>query len=247
MMALAIVMHSNLFHNHVWTGAYPNDPTQRFNTAMKTSSYLIDHQVASGLSIGVFDTEYKYRTKEAEAVGGKCLFNLDDPTTPGDKLLEQMDFPLVSVAMAYDGIDPLDHEKLGPIMEVIPIFADVYANLDKNDPREPESWKARQRGEVLMRNATSTRHEYEGQGIMGKLARFMMRDAKARGYKNINIECLSDAVTHVWSNPKMVGIEGKVVSSFWTQEILRTDEHGNQSRLFGPAEQLVTRVDTRLR
>ncbi|KAH8725497.1 hypothetical protein GQ44DRAFT_772160 [Phaeosphaeriaceae sp. PMI808] len=70
------------------------------------------------------------------------------------------------------------------------------------DTRDPNTWKPTGLGQVLFRNTSSTRHDYEGQGIMGSLARWLMREADRGGFRGIQIECLSDAVTHVWSKPE---------------------------------------------
>lgn len=51
-----------------------------------------------------------------------------------------------------------------------------------------------------MRHATSTRRDYEGRKLMGNLARWLMREVKGLGYRGINIECVNDAVHHVWAN-----------------------------------------------
>lgn len=115
-------------------------------------------------------------------------------------LLEQMDFPLVSVALAYDQINALDMSKIEPLIQVLPLFGTVYHVFDVLDKRN-KSWTAKAPREVLMRNATSTRREYEGQGLMKKLAGFLMREAKEQGFRAINIEALNDAVSHVWLNP----------------------------------------------
>ncbi len=48
-----------------------------------------------------------------------------------------MDFPLVSVALAYDGADALDLARMGPIMEVLPAFGSVYGILMAGDTRDP--------------------------------------------------------------------------------------------------------------
>lgn len=95
-----------------------------------------------------------------------------------------------------------------------------------------------------MRNATSTRHEYEGKGLMGALARHLMRTAAGKGFKSANIECLNDAVTHVWSNPP-APFKGEIVAKFQAAEYREKDEAtGQEINPFGPAKQLVTRVCT---
>ncbi|KAF2147770.1 hypothetical protein K461DRAFT_325199 [Myriangium duriaei CBS 260.36] len=243
--ASAIVAHSNMFHSTVFTKVYPDGKTARFNHAMREMTYLVEHQIASGLSYGVFDLEFPYRHASSRSAGGAFLHDLSNDSATGEELIEAMDFPLVSVALAYDGIDHLDMARMKPIMAAIPVFATVYGALEARDPRG-ESWKAQERTEVLMRNATSTRADYEKRGLMGKLARFLMREAKLKGYKAINIECLNDAVTHVWSHPKQEGMKGEVVCSFWTQEYEEEDEEGNKVNPFSPAEQLVTRCWTTL-
>lgn len=85
---------------------------------------------------------------------------------------------------------------MGPLIAALPAFGTVFHVLDKFDPRQPESWRSPQeRNILLMRAATSTRREYEGQGLMSLLARHLMRTAAAKGYKYVNIECINDRVT----------------------------------------------------
>lgn len=107
--AAAIVCHSNAFHSTVFPVVY-HDKTARFNAAMKAAGYLVDHQIKSGFSYGVFDTEYQYKRPESAAAGGKLYWDAetarDDAT--GEEILAAMDFPLTSVALAYDGVDKLD-------------------------------------------------------------------------------------------------------------------------------------------
>lgn len=113
--AAAIVCHSNVFHSTVFPLVYPDDKPARFRQAMKAAGYLVDHQIKSGLSFGVFDTEYPFKQAASAActAGGKLYWDAEDPHADddlltGDDLLAAMDFPLVSVALAYDGVDKLD-------------------------------------------------------------------------------------------------------------------------------------------
>ncbi|KAF2458396.1 hypothetical protein BDY21DRAFT_363285 [Lineolata rhizophorae] len=67
------------------------------------------------------------------------------------------------------------------------------------DTRDLETWKAkRQRGHLPQRHA---RVDYSGQGLMGKLPQLLMREAKSKGFRGIQIEMAPDAVSHVWSKP----------------------------------------------
>lgn len=83
-----------------------------------------------------------------------------------------------------------------PLVACLPVFGIIYGTLTKIDPRPPESWRnPAERNILLMRNATSTRHEYEGQKLMSALARHLMRTAAAKGFRTANIECVNDRVT----------------------------------------------------
>jgi len=198
----AIMCHSNTFHSGVWPLIY-DDIGGRVLKLVDGLEYLVKHQIDSGLSYGVFDTEYEYKTEEAKKVGGKLYWNSEEPgvfeeqglKAEGERLLEQMDFPLVSVALSYDGAHPLDMTKMADAMEALPHFGLIYHVLGDLDTRDPASWQATAPGEVLMRNGTSTRNDYEGEKIMSGMARWLIREAAAKGYRGIQIECLADAVS----------------------------------------------------
>jgi hypothetical protein len=225
---------------------YPENLTRRGYAGLKAADYLIRHQVESGLSIGVFDKEYRYRREESLASEGKLYWDTSDESANCAGLLEQMDFPLVSVALAYDSFDHLDMDKLGELMATLPAFGPSYAVLAKNDKRDAASWEAKGHGEVIFRNATSTRHDYEGKGLMRKLADYMMRDAASKGWRGIQIESMNDAVTHVWTHPP-APFKGEEVSDFhmWTHE----EENGKGESVypFRPAKQRVVKVYCYLR
>jgi hypothetical protein len=207
--------------------------------------YIVRHQILSGLSYGVFDLSYTYKTREAEACGGKLFWDATEPSiettqgraAEGQRMLSQMDFPLVSIALAYDGIEPFDPEEMAPLFEGLPEFVILYGILEARDPRPPESWKPTAPGQVLMRNATSTRADYEGEGIMAGMARWLMREAALMGFRGVQIECMASAVTHVWSEGVEAPFRGNVVSEFDTE----TWEDENGVRVFGRAKQRVTK------
>jgi hypothetical protein len=245
--AAAIVAHSNCFHSPVWPVLYPSDPTARCHALVSTGLYLIAHQISTGLSYGVFDDSYVYKSAEAESVGGKLYWDGTETGTgsleeQGERLLQQMDFPLVSVALSYDAAEPLDMDKMKPLMELMPHFGTVYHILGDADKRNPESWQATGPGQVVMRNATSTRVDYEGQGIMSGLARWLMREAESKGYRGVQIECLADAVTHVWSEPQEP-FKGKVVSEF----DMATWRDGEGKLAFEPCKQRATKCYVELK
>ncbi|UNI16847.1 hypothetical protein JDV02_003243 [Purpureocillium takamizusanense] len=242
--AAAIVSHSNLFHSPVWPLLYPELKAKRAYATQKEARYLVGHQIASGYSLGVFDKEYQFKRPQSSATGGALYWNeggAGDEDASSATLLEQMDFPLVSVALAYDSFHPLDMDKMAGLIEVLPVYQDFYTVLAARDGRDPESWKAKGPGEVLFRNATSTRHEYEGKGIMGALARHMMREMAGKGFRGIQIECAADAVTHVWSNPP-APFKGEVVSEFDMERYEEEGEDGQKRNQFYPSKQRATKV-----
>jgi hypothetical protein len=241
--AAAVVCHSNCFHSTVWPHLH-DDMTTRVHDMLAACSYLVDHQIASGMSFGVFDTQYEYKTAEAEAAGGKLLWQRDAGAS-GDALLEQMDFPLVSVALSYDAFNPLDYSEMAPLVATLPRYATLFKVLGANDTRDPQSWQPTGPGQVLFRNATSTRHEYEGQGIMAGMARWLQREAEARGWRGIQIECLNDAVTHLWRTGARP-YKGVVVSAFdagtWRDEEGRLGFEGCEQRIAKCYVDLKTKV-----
>ena len=238
---IAIVMHTNVFHSPVWPVIYPDAKTKRLRRGALASDYLICHQVESGMSFGIFDKGYQYKRPESAATQGKLYWDQDDLESDGPALLEQMDFPLVSVALAYDGNKPLDLPSLMPLFDVLPLFPMIYHILEGLDKRNPESWKPQRPHDVLMRNAASTRADYEGQGLMKKLAQWLMREAALEGYRGIQIECGHDAVTHTWLHPPKP-FEGDLVAKFDMGTYEQENEDGTKTRLFEPAKQVCTKI-----
>lgn len=243
--AAALIIHSNNFHGPMWTALYPKNITDIVHRAYATGDYLWEHQIKSGMSFGVFDTEYKFKRPESEAKGGAIYWDPSEPSVQETKglaaesarLLEQMDFPLVSVALSYDAMDRLDYEKMAPLMALLPHFPLLYQILAMKDKRDPNPSIPIAHGQILMRNATATRYDYQGEKLMSGLARWLMREADAKGYKGIQIETVHPAVQAVWSKPPEP-YKGTVASSFHTQEW--TDEEGKKP--FAPANVQICKI-----
>lgn len=235
--AKAIVLHTNMFHSPVWPLMYPENKGKRIFAGMGPVTYLVEHQISSGMSFGVFDLEYKFKRPESEATGGALYWDeLKDSTdATSEVLLERMDFPLASVALAYDGINPLDIDGVMQVVAILPLFGMLYHILETLDQRG-DSWKPTEAGQVLMRNATSTRNDYEGEHLMGNLARFMMREAKLRGYRGIQIEGAHDAVNHVWSHPPLP-FKGEVIA---VVDMATFEEDGQ--KVFSPSKQVCKKM-----
>lgn len=195
------------------------------------------------MSFGVFDTQYKFKREESAATGGAVYWDQSEPSieesqgleAESKRLLEQMDFPLVSIGLSYDAFEGLDYSKMGPLMECLPHFGLIYQVLAERATREPIVPTAR--GQVLARNGTATRQEYAGEGTMAGLARWLMREAAARGYKTITIEPVSDAVSSVWEKAEEPFTATRV-SSFVTSEYV--DEDGKKP--FGGVRQECVKI-----
>lgn len=237
--AAAILSYTNIFFSPVWAVVYPDNKTKRLYDMMQASDYLVAHQIESGLSYGVFDTNYTFKRPESSPTGGKLYWDHTDIRATKHELLGQMDFPLVSIALSYDGINPLDKDKMKPLIQGLPLFATALVAIEGCDKRDPASWKAKSPGELLLRNGTSTRHDYEGLGVMKALAHFVMLDAAKKGFKAIQIETAHDAVNHVWMNPPGP-FRAELVAELDTKTYEQSD--GVKCKPFAPSQQVMTRV-----
>lgn len=235
--ANAVVMHSTAFASPVWSKIYNKDKTGLCYDLFRLGAYLVSHQINSGLSLGIFDKEYAFKHQDSAATGGKLHWDLDDRTADKAKLLEQMDFPLVSVALAYDSWDTIDMARLSPLLDVMPLLGDRSRILEGRDTRDPASWQATGPGQVLFRNSTATRAGEEGKGFMRILALRIMRKAASEGFRGIQIQCLHDAVCRVWSRPPEP-FRGQVVARFHCSE----DEDEEVRRRFRGSVQEITKV-----
>jgi hypothetical protein len=74
--AVAILAHSHGFHSSVWQYIWPDHLLGLWTReSCPAWEYLVAHQIESGLSYGVFDTQYSYKTAEAKSLGGKVFWD----------------------------------------------------------------------------------------------------------------------------------------------------------------------------
>ncbi|KAK3331376.1 hypothetical protein B0H66DRAFT_546417 [Apodospora peruviana] len=212
--ACALVTHCSIFASPVFSKVHTTTSTQSRTqlcyAMFRTALYQMSHQVDSGLSLGIFDTEYQFKRHVSAETGGKLYWDLENDASTSTRseqfedqlLLEQMDFPLVSVALAYDSFCPLDPTKLQPLYDLFPLIPLRNKATDKRDHRNPAEWQATGPGEVLFRGGTATKAGEEGKGFMKKLSWYMMRKAAADWrFRGIQIGTVHDAVSSVWSRP----------------------------------------------
>ncbi|KAF3023568.1 hypothetical protein E8E14_011041 [Neopestalotiopsis sp. 37M] len=243
----AIFAHSHLFHNKAWRDWLPErNLTALAYEVLGTSEYLMRHQLESGYSLGMFDKEYQFKNPDSAPTGGKLWWDDENANADGQLLLEQMDFPLVSIALAYDSINPLDPAGMAPLIASLPPTKDIFGILAALDPRDPATWCATAPGQVLFRNATNTRADYEGHGLMARMARHMMFRSAEQGFRAIQIECMNNPVTHVWSHPPPP-FKGEIISEFQTKTYQEKDENGKMVAKLGSADQRMTKCYVTLR
>ncbi|KAL4876763.1 hypothetical protein BJY04DRAFT_199426 [Aspergillus karnatakaensis] len=244
--AKAIMCHSNVFHSPVWSRVYPDNGTEIFYEMFDKITNMVKHQIDSGLSYGVFDKEYKFKHPEAAATGGANLWDpTRDPALSGEQILEKMDYPLASIALAFDAINPIGPEILGPLFGALPEFPIFFGYLTGQDTRDPAVWTPKGPMELLNRMGTSTREDYTHLGITKKMAQWLMWDAAEKGFRAINIECFHDAVHHIWTNPP-APFRAELVAIVRADEY-EAEEDGKTVRPYAHVTQALSKVNVHLK
>jgi hypothetical protein len=197
----AILTHTNVFHSPMWSVAQPEEQTKRCYELYNSLDYLANAAISSQLSYAVYDKEYKFKRPNTAATDGALYWDQTNLTATSQQLLDEIDSPIVSICMAYDGFHPLDLAQLTGFFNILPLFAPMHEHFHDTDARDPKSWEPTAAGQVIMRTGTSTRVDYAGLGLMKMMAHWEMKDAAAKGFRAINIETLHSAVDKVWMNP----------------------------------------------
>ena len=184
--ARALIIYGFLLRTSIWTPLLLEPKTANALRALDKLSDYVDHAVNSGMSYGIFDTEYEYRFPKSEAIGGNLNWRDLDPDDPylSLKMIQAMDFPLVSMAMAYD----FYYERpLGDIMDILPLHPAMMQQLGKVDTRPLETWFPKGPGEVVCRTGTVTVPGYERRGLATALCKFMILEMQRRGFRGLMI------------------------------------------------------------
>ncbi|EAQ93766.1 predicted protein [Chaetomium globosum CBS 148.51] len=240
----AIVAHTMSFDSAVWSKVdYPGGATQRaydMYHAIRQSSL---QSIQSGLSYGVFCTEYKCRTPGLE---GTLDWDFNDLSADDDDLLEQMDFPLVSIAMSKDAAEdkPVPETGVKPWSEIVPGHAIISNSLKAGDNRPQSVWSPEHMGEVVRRSGTHTRGDHAGKGLSKVLAHHIMREIRdhEQGYKAILIHTGGEAVDKVWLRPP-APFKSEEICPFSTSGYHRKDDHSDTSyNPFGSAKVVSRRI-----
>ncbi|KAK0731880.1 hypothetical protein B0H67DRAFT_549569 [Lasiosphaeris hirsuta] len=236
----AIITHSNVFLSPLWPFLYPEDQAARAYATFQGCKAMVAASLATGLSLGVFDNEYQFKRAESAATGGRLYWDDANLDATADELLAQMDFPLVSIAQAYDGATPIDKALYAPLIAALPAFETMYNALEALDKRDPASWKPAAAGEVIMRSGTATRGDYEGFKLAKGMAQFMMQEAAGVGYRGIQIETAHPAVDKIWMNPP-APFRAERIGAFHTRTY-EVEQDGETTKPFEAADLRCTKV-----
>ncbi|KAK4455348.1 hypothetical protein QBC34DRAFT_460252 [Podospora aff. communis PSN243] len=231
--ARVIITHSNIFHSPVWPILYPTDLTCRAYAFFTASEKLMTLNTLTGLSYGLFDTQYTFKHPSSIPTGGKLHWDLTNTAATPQELLHQMDFPLVSIAMAHDAAEPRrDGSEWKEVIDILPRLATLFGEVEKNDERDEGIWKPKVMGEVIYRGGTSTRADYEGLGCAKMLAHACMREWKGRGYRGMQVGVAHPAVVRIFTEGLPQGMRGSVVARLDTRGYEEVDAEGGRVRPF---------------
>jgi hypothetical protein len=226
--AAAIVAQTMAFDSPIFTKMFPSDQAQLdydIYHAIKPSS---KHCIKSGHSLGVFVKDWKPRYPESEERGteegdtentdtdnedtdkgsekGAALcWNFADPSATREELLDQMDFPLVAIAMHKDAAVPMPkhpdgHKSYGEVMGEAHLTVNkVLQHLD--EPQQGDPTTPILKGQVLKNSGRHTRRDHGRKGLSRALAHGAMKTMADKGYRRIVIQTMNEAVNRVWENP----------------------------------------------
>ncbi|KAI0377201.1 hypothetical protein F5Y04DRAFT_190097 [Hypomontagnella monticulosa] len=206
----ALSFHTHFFGSPIWNGIYDG---QQASMALKAHDICRDFYampemgMKNGLSFCIWDKEFVFKRPESAAKGGASYwdeFDLDDPNLEVDgeqKLLDALDFPIVSFALSFDKFAPGDPKGWETAFKATPLNLPMGNYYEAHDPRPKGSWEPTMAGQVIERGGTGTRRDYHGQGLMKALSKFVMLEMKSRGYRAIQINCGAPQVHRVWTNP----------------------------------------------
>ncbi|KAK3299861.1 uncharacterized protein B0H64DRAFT_379303 [Chaetomium fimeti] len=205
--------------------------------------YSSIENIRSGLSYGVFSTENKWANPDEE---GTLKWDFDDRSADREKLLEQMDFPLVSIAMSKDVVKSgcVPRTNVEAWSEIVDGHRDISDGLKAGDKRPESVWAPTNRGNVVRRSGTHTRGDHAGKGLSKALAHYVMHKIREHdnGYRAILIHTGSEAVDKVWLRPP-VPFKSEEISTFSTAGYQKRNSHtGALYNPFGSAEVVSRRI-----
>lgn len=203
--AAAIVGHTMAFDSPIFAAAYPNRQTQLAYDAYRAIKPASLHCIKSEFSYGIFDTNFKARYPDTEAEttkgGGtkaarRLFWDTSNPLATRKELLDQMDFPLVAIAMHKDATNTEYPNKPKPS------YGEVMGEphrVVRDALKEPVGTYIEK--QVLCNSGIHTRGDHAGKGLSKVLAHRVMEAVANAGYYRIEISIMNEYVSRVWENP----------------------------------------------
>ncbi|KAH6853253.1 hypothetical protein B0I37DRAFT_420054 [Chaetomium sp. MPI-CAGE-AT-0009] len=244
----AIVAHAMSFDSPVWSKVdYMGGATERAYDMFNAIEPSLIQSIHSGMSYGVFWTEHKYTTPPPTwGWQGAIKWDFNDLSADREKLLEQMDFPLVSIALSKDAaeVKPAPRTDVKAWGEIVDGHTDISNGLKAGDNRPKPVWSPISRGEVVRRSGTHTRGDHAGKGLSKALAHYVMNKIRehGNGYRAILIHTGSEAVEKVWLRPP-APFGSEEISTFSTAGYQKQNSQtGALYNPFGSAEVVSRRI-----
>ncbi|KAK8055331.1 hypothetical protein PG993_000558 [Apiospora rasikravindrae] len=226
--AKALAVQGFLLGPSIWEPLMAAPKTRSALRAFDALHGYYMHAVNSGVSYGVFDSEYEFARAEStlsnepaaatttngegasqhESSGGAVYWHELDPDTEPDfetgggarRMIEGMDFPLVCVALSCDLAAKPPPDIVESLYTFFPLQKGVSQYWRDRDPRPKGTWEPQGPGEVAARMGCVTKPEYQGRGLMSALNHFVMLDLKARGFRAMNAGIGVPSVYRSWMN-----------------------------------------------
>lgn len=228
----------------IWAPLVPAPRAARTLGALEALDGHFAHALAGGMSYGIFDEEYTPRRGEPGVYWHELDPGEEDFEHRGPEAMrDAMDFPLVCAALSVDACDPKPAAASEALYECIPLVRPLgrfLAGLRAGGAGagggpcpggSGEPWAPARRGELLVRSGCVTRRGYEARGLMGALNRFVLLEARARGFRAVAAGVANPSVYRSWARAPP-GCRTRVVARFdvWAIELEDPDNPGRRVR-----------------
>lgn len=139
-----------------------------------------------------------------------------------DEIVKRMDFPLVAIALSYDGFTNFDTRPIEEFCKALPEPGYLFNEFEKRSLGDSESSAPTAPGQLVKRNATNTKLGYEGRGFAKKLTYHLTDEARREGFRSLIVNCVHPAVTHIMLNTPCPA-SARVLAAFESDDIVDKD------------------------
>ncbi|KAI1860496.1 hypothetical protein JX265_009895 [Neoarthrinium moseri] len=200
----ALLAQALLLRAPIWRPLIPEPKVKTILTGWRTLEPYYGHSLRNGLSYAVYDKEYVFKRPESVASGGALYWdeiNAEDPEleVKGEQwMLDGLDFPIVSLALSYDLLQPPPKEAYAAMGRLLPAWGAMMAQFTDTAQTIPNLPQPTEIGQYAHRSGCITRSEYEGKGL-GKLASWwVMHEMAAKGFWGLLVGAGNDQISKIW-------------------------------------------------